>query len=58
MENVNFIFKFIPFSYIKSLLEIVVKSKIKKMLALVSINKTGRCTIYWHMQHISVLSCE
>ena len=29
MENVNFIFKFIP-SYIKNLLEIVVKLKIKK----------------------------
>ena len=30
MENVNFIFKFIPSSYIKNLLEIVVKLKIKK----------------------------
>ncbi len=29
-ENVNFIFKFIPSSYIKNLLEIVVKLKIKK----------------------------
>ena len=29
MENVNFIFKFIPFSYIKNLLEIVAKLKIK-----------------------------
>ncbi len=28
-ENVNFIFKFIPSSYIKTLLEIVVKLKIK-----------------------------
>ncbi len=33
MENVNFIFKFIPASCIKNLLEIVVKLKIKKMLA-------------------------
>ncbi len=31
MESVNFIFKFIP-SYIKNLLEIVVKLKIKKCL--------------------------
>ncbi len=30
IENVNFIFKFIPSSYIKNLLEIVVKLKIKK----------------------------
>ncbi len=30
MENVNFIFKFITSSYIKNLLEIVVKLKIKK----------------------------
>ncbi len=30
MENVNFIYKLIPFSYIKNLLEIVVKIKIKK----------------------------
>ncbi len=29
MENVNYIFKFIPSSYIKKLLEIVVKLKIK-----------------------------
>ncbi len=37
MENGNFIFKFIPSSYIKNLLEIVVKLNIKKMLALVRI---------------------
>ncbi len=30
MENVNFMFKFIPSSYIKNFLEIVVKLKIKK----------------------------
>ncbi len=30
MENVNFIFKFISSSYVKNLLEIVVKLKIKK----------------------------
>ncbi len=30
MENVNFTFKFIPSSYIKNLLEIVVKIKAKK----------------------------
>ena len=30
MENVNFIFKFIPSSYIKNFLEIIVKLKIKK----------------------------
>ncbi len=30
MENVNFIFKFIPSYYIKHLLEIIVKLKIKK----------------------------
>ena len=30
MENVNFIFKFILSSYIKNLLETVVKLKIKK----------------------------
>ncbi len=30
MENVNFIFKFIPSSYIKNLLQIAVKLKIKK----------------------------
>ena len=29
MENVNFIFNFIPSSYIKNLLEIVVKLKFK-----------------------------
>ncbi len=29
MENVNFIFKFIPSSYIKNLLEIIVKLKKK-----------------------------
>ena len=32
MENDNFIFKFIPSSYIKNLLEIVVKLKIKKLV--------------------------
>ena len=32
MENINFILKFITFSYIKNLLEIVVKLKIKKCL--------------------------
>ena len=30
MENANFILKFIPSSYIKKLLEIAVKLKIKK----------------------------
>ncbi len=30
MENIKFIFKFIPSSYIKNLLKIVVKLKVKK----------------------------
>ena len=36
MEDANFIFKFTPFSYFKNLLEIDIKLKIKKMLALYS----------------------
>ncbi len=50
MENVNFILKFIPSSYIKNLLDIVVKLKIKK---------------YWPYHHaviretcIPVVSCH
>ena len=42
MENVNFVFKFIPSSYIKNLLEIVVKLKIKKCWPYREANVIGR----------------